>query len=84
MPCVLIVEFVDWQESLDLFRDVRQAIVDRFTTSNSAAINISGLAIPVIRGIRAASDITGITYADGGILPVYLEQFMVFSAEQYV
>ena len=83
MQCVLLVEFVDWQTSFDSFRDIRQTIIDRFTTSNSAAINISGDSIPTIRGIRSAGDITGITYTEGQTFPVYLEQFMVISTEQY-
>jgi hypothetical protein len=84
MACVLIVEFTDWQTSMDLFRDIRQTIIDRFTTSNPTAINISGVAIPSIKGIRAATDITGITYSEGQTFPVYLEQFFVITVEQYV
>lgn len=83
MQCVLLVEFVDWQESLDTFRDIRQTIIDKFTTSNAAAINVTGDAIPSIKGIRAATDITGITYTDGSTFPVYLEQFMIFEVERY-
>lgn len=84
VPCVLIVEFTNWNDSFDSFRDIRQTIVDKFTTSNSAAINIAGDTIPSIKGIRSASGITGITYAEGQTFPVYLEQFMVFTVEMYV
>jgi hypothetical protein len=83
MQCVLLVEFVDWQESLDSFRDIRQNIVDLFTTSNATAIRVNSESVPSIKGIRAATDITGITYTEGDTTPVYLEQFMVFVTEQY-
>ena len=84
MPCVLIIEFTDWQTSMDLFRDIRQTIIDRFTTSNPTAITIAGDSIPSIRGARPMTKITGITYSEGQTFPVYLEQFMIVRVEQYV
>ena len=78
IPVILYVAFVDWKDTGNEFRDVRQAIVTGFKTAVSRSCN--GLDGVEIRTIRAEGPVTGVTYSEqqGPIIPVYLSQSLIF------
>lgn len=88
IPGMLVVPFVDWNETMILFRDVRQAILDKFNevgTSRSAG----GLEGCTITEIRSGGPVTPayLAYTDpanrADELPQYLTQLMTFAVETF-
>ncbi len=80
---MLYIGFKNWDSSYNEFRDVRQAIIDKFNevgTSRSAALNGT-----TINEIRNGSPIEPLVYdpQDTQGTPVYLRQVILFDVELF-
>lgn len=84
IPATLVVAFDDWKESLDAFRDARQAIIDKFGEVGTAR-SAGGYEGVNIRRLRPAGPISYITADpdDNTALPVFITQIFVFEIELF-
>ena len=84
IPILLVIEFEDWETSMNAFRALRQTVLDLFN-ENSSVDNRSGdgLHIPIIRsdspieGIYDAQD-----FSDQSV-PDFLSQRIIFESKEY-
>jgi len=83
-PVLLYVAFVDWKVSRDQFRDVRQAVFDKYNEVGTAR-SAGGLDGVTIDNIRNVSNIIGMGYAGepAPVQPVYLVQELVFEVNLF-
>ncbi len=85
---LLYIEFKDWEISYNEFRDVRQAIIDKFNevgVARSPADTDANRPGITLNEIRAGSGIDGIHYdpADTQGTPVFLTQVILFDVELF-
>lgn len=80
----LFVEFKTWKESLDLFRDTRQAIFDHFNGENDAR-TAGGLEGTNITRIRPEGEISYILAdaTDNLSLPIVISQRFIFEVQLF-
>ena len=88
IPALLVVPFVDWNESMNNFRTYRQAILDKFNEVGTAR-SADGLTATTIDEIRNGGPVTPVTlaYTDpanrADETPQYLSQLILFSCEEF-
>ncbi len=82
---LLYIGFEDWDVSYNQFRDVRQAIIDKFNEVGTARATGAPTDGINLHEIRTGSPIEPIMYdpADTQGTPVYLTQVLLFDIEVY-
>jgi len=85
---LLFIGFEDWEESYNLFRDVRQAIIDKFNevgVARSPADVDANRPGVTLDEIRSGSPIEPILYDpnDAQGVPIYLTQVILFDVELF-
>ena len=80
LPVTIGVRFYDWQESLNAFRDIRQAIITYFEDTNGS--RALGLEAVSVDSITAGGNVD---YLDDGRgeLPVWVTQLLLFNVELF-
>lgn len=88
IPALLIVPFVDWNETMNNFRDYRQAILDKFNEVGTAR-SADGRTATTVDEIRSGGPVTPVTltYTDpanrADETPQYLSQLILFTCEEF-
>jgi len=85
VPGTLVVEFRRWEESLNLFRDVREAILTYFDGENTSrtAGGLEGVNIRRIRPVNNIDYIGPESESGEQVLPVYITQTFIFEVELF-
>jgi hypothetical protein len=89
IPVTLFVRFTDWQESMEMFRQYRNELISLMNTGTgerAAGLTTGSITIDTIKGegnIEGFYDVYLDEEQVKSALPIYLQQTIVFTAEEY-
>lgn len=82
LPASLAVRCYSWQESLNTFRDARQAIINTFAGAGNA-MSLGGLEGVSVASVDPAGGIDYVYQNEGDALPVFIVQSLLFRVELF-